>query len=302
MPVSVTDRALIDDLGAPFTRWQLGLILRKRDHVGGGEAGVGTIPAGIVKRQKDLDQALRGGPRTLGLYLREAINLGRGVEIQAPALPRLRLTSAEYRDPPLELEEEIGRAWDGLLHPNTASRPVFWTLCHIAWIEQEQLGTDGFGLHEALMAGHGEDSSERRTRNFLRRAGGLFAGRGNVSVYSDCTVARAWWRYEIARQVAAVTARAGSPLSRRSAHRALHVNRPAWEQLIMLSLRRLTVINDARARAQLVCYLQRVLRGGRPVRKTHVSTAAVAVARLALGRSITMTPWTDLERVMPPVE
>ncbi len=252
----------------------------------------------VREAQADLRETLRAGPESLGKRLRARLRLGLGTRIEAPPMPRIRLTVAEYRDPPIELEEEIGRAWRGRVRAEVAAQPLFWMLCHIAWIENGCLGASGFELEQALLLG-GKRGPELRTRTFLRRTGGLAVVRGNVSVYSDCPLARAWWRYELARQVACATSGSDAAISRKAAHAALHASKSAWEQLVMLSLRRLTVINQVRARAQIVRHLHGVLREEGRIRKTHVSEAAVRLARLALRRSLASTPWNKLDEIMP---
>ena len=100
----------------------------------------------------------------------------------------------------INLERTLSKSWDGQIRRRDASRPVFWTLAHIRWLEEGQLGDQ---IEETLLRGGGRDSTEdQRTRNLLRRVGGLPHVRGKVSVLSDSPISRAWWRGSVASEIA----------------------------------------------------------------------------------------------------
>ena len=288
---------LLKRADAPFSAWQQGIVFQARRYRHRKDEGASAREA-VRERQRALERAARGGPRALAGYLRERLGVGHRERIGAPALPR-PLTLNEYLNPPLPLETELGAAWSGpsdegkahRVTPREASQPVFWLLCHIEWIEQNRFGRGS--LAEVFMNGPGRPDLEGRTRNFLRRTGGIFV-RGRTSVFSDCTPARAWWRHRLAREVAAATSD-GIPASH--AHAVLHASRPAWETLVMLSLRRLVVINEPLARAAIVRELSASLRADGRIDKAQVQRMATALARLGLRSSLAHVPEAELAGV-----
>lgn len=285
------NRNMIRRTDASFTEWQRGLIFEKKRH-GEWEHAPDEVTGPIRERQTELAEAVAGGPTELVRYLRSKLGLEGDEKIEAPPFPRKELTPNEYKDPPVELEEELGTAWNNELEHRAAalaSSPLFWLLCHIVWIEDGRLGADGLALEEALLTT--THPRERQIRNFLRRTGGLPRVRANVSVFSDCRLARAWWRFHLADEVSRTTeGRIGRP----HAHWLFHCNRPSWETLVMLSLRRITTINQPRARAAIAHHLgERVRTNGRFNQK-DVEAIATALARISLRRSLDYTPLEEL--------
>lgn len=278
--------ALLDKSGTAFSRWQKELVFEQKKH---GKPGRHNreILRKVRNRQQKLFSAVEAGRDALAAYLRTVLELRPEEEIEALPFPREQITPSEFLSPPVELEQELGMAWKNL-SPRLASRPLFWLLCHVAWIEQGRFGETGNLLKLALTGTDRDD--ERRTRNFLRRTGGIVAIRGNVSVFSDCIMARAWWRWRVAGQAA----HAADEINQDEAHVALHANRPAWEELAMLSLRRITVINQPRARAAIVVRMHRRLGEAGKIQKQDVKRVAQEFARLGLRRSFEHTPISEL--------
>lgn len=279
---------LVDKCGTAFSSWQSRIIFDQRKH-GKPAPHNRDILEKVRGRQEELASEVDKGPRQLGAYLRRVLKLGVGDEVDALPFPRDSLTPKEFVKPPVELEEKLGKSWQAL-PPRLASRPVFWLLCHVAWIEQGRLGDSRHLIHAALMEDPRAKDSEARTRNLLRRTGGIFV-RGNVSVFSNCPMARAWWRWHLALQVAQVTE---GKVSCADAHATLHANDGAWEELAMLSLRRITVVNQCRARAAVVSRLHALLGQHGKLDKNHVKEVAVEFARVGLRRSFEHTPWKEL--------
>ena len=275
------DRSILDRAAAPFGVWQRELVFEKKKYASRKDEGE-VIRRDVSARQRELLAAVSKGPVALGRYLRGKLGVGEKVAIGAPVFQRPKLTPGEYVNPPVPLETELGAAWADDVSPKEASRSVFWLLSHIEWIEQGRLG-GAAALKEALLEGPGRGGTEGQVRNFLRRTGGLPLIRGKTSVFSDCTLARAWWRHRLAAEVAEVTQ---GEVPAATAHWALHSNRPAWERLAMLSLRRLTVINHARARAAIVGELARRLRIYGRINEQQVLAMAMAIARLGLRSSL----------------
>ena len=253
----------------------------------------------IRERQTELIAAVADGPTELVRYLRTKLRLASDQKIDAPPFPRPELTPSEYKDPPVQLEEELGTAWKDVLEHRAAlaSSPLFWLLCHIVWIEEGRLGVDGLALEEALLSG--TDEREARIRNFLRRTGGLPHVRGNTSVFSDCPLARAWWRFHLADEVNRTTE---GRIEAGAAHWLFHLHRPSWEKLVMLSLKRVTTINQPNARAAIAYHLgERVRTNGRFNQK-DVEAIATGLARVSLRRSLDHTPLGELYEMAVPVE
>ena len=283
------NRDALEKAGLRFGDWQKRLVFEKKYFQDQSGLATKKARAKILSHQKILIEAVERGPVALGHYLRDELGLTDHA-ISSPPVPRISLTPSEYQNPPVELERELGEHWENLIQRGPASRPVFWLVCHIDWIEQGRLGTKGFELKNALLASTDTPNREIQTRNFLRRTGGIFV-RGNTSVLSDCTLARAWWRYTLAKEVAHAS---GDRISCEKAHEALHVSRPAWETLVMMSLRRITSLNQPIARSIIVERLVRQLAETGKVTKEQVQQAASALGPLGLRRSLDHTSRENL--------
>ena len=262
-----------------FSDWQRGLATRGN-----------TIPARVADRQKELHRVVSEGPLAFATYLRGRLGLKAEDSIDAPVLP-VHIDASEYRDPPFNLERTLSKSWDGLIRRRDASRPVFWTLAHIRWLEEGQLGDQ---IEETLLRGGGRDSTEdQRTRNLLRRVGGLPHVRGKVSVLSDSPISRAWWRGSVASEIA--DAAAGDPtLSAADVHRVLHSHNDAWARLIGDSVHRITVMNQPRARAALVKLYEGATREGEPVRPLEMQLAARLLSRHSVALAFEHLDWDEL--------
>ena len=222
------NRELLEATAGPFSEWQQSVAIKNLDKQSSEKQ------AEIAGRQHELLEAVLSGPPALAGYLRRELGL-EGVTLDGLPFPRDELTPSEFKEPPIELERELAECWAGLVSRREASQPVFWTIQHLGWIEENRIG--GGDLSRALTTR--EKSLDGQVRDCLRRLGGIYV-RGNVSVFSDCPMARAWWRGRLAQ----AAAEHGESISLEDAHLALHEHRPVWETLVMLSLRRLTVLNQ----------------------------------------------------------
>lgn len=279
--------ALLAGCAGAFSEWQQSLAARNN------KALTDEARAEIEARQRTLLTAVADGPEALARHLRARLGLEAETAIDAPPLPRTALTPAEFPNPPVELERELAAAWEGLVEPRRAAQPLFWLLCHVEWIGQGRFDD----IEAALtLGGRSDRTTDQRTRNFLRRTGGLPHVRYNVTALSDCPLARAWW----VRRVAAEASRASDgAIDVEEAHEALHEHRQVWETLALLSVRRVTAINHPRARAALVAAIaEHGLTDDSVVR-----SVASALARHALTRSPEHVPWAELraaaERAAP---
>ena len=262
-----------------FSNWQRGLATRGK-----------TIPASVADSQMELHRVVSEGPLAFAAYLRDQLGLTDEDSIDAPALPG-SIDASEYRDPPFNLERTLSRSWDGLIRRRDASRPVFWTLAHIRWLEEGQLGDQ---IEETLLRGGGRDSTEdQRTRNLLRRVGGLPHVRGKISVLSDSPISRAWWRGSVASEIAGAAAD-DLTLSAADVHRVLHSHNDAWARLIGDSVHRITVMNQPRARAALVKLYEGATREGEPVRPLEMQLAARLLSRHSVALAFEHLDWDEL--------
>ena len=270
---------LIPAVEQHFSDWQRKLATRGK-----------TVPASAADRQRELHSVVAEGPLAFAAYLRDRLGLRPGGSIDAPALPG-PIDASEYRDPPFNLERTLSKSWDGQIRRRDASRPVFWTLAHIRWLEEGQLGDQ---IEETLLRGGGRDSTEdQRTRNLLRRVGGLPHVRGKVSVLSDSPISRAWWRGSVASEIADAAADDMS-LSATDVHRVLHSHNDAWARLIGDSVHRITVMNQPRARGALVKLYEGATREGDPVRPQEMQLAARLLSRHSVVRAFQHIDWDEL--------
>ena len=265
-----------------FSDWQRGLATRGK-----------TIPASVADRQKELIGVVAEGPVAFAAYLRGQLGLTADDAIDDPTLPG-PIDASEYRDPSFDLERTLSKSWNGLIRRRDASRPVFWTLAHIRWLERGQLGNH---IEEALLRGGGRDSTDdQRTRNLLRRIGGLPHVRGKISVLSDSPISRAWWRDNVASEITDAAADELN-LSTADVHRVLHSHNDAWARLIGDSVHRITVMNQPRARAAVVKLYERATREGNPIPPLEMQLAARLLSRHSVALALEQLDWEELTAI-----
>lgn len=247
----------------------------------------------VNARQLELVAAVVAGPAACSQYLRKQLRVtdDEALRSAVPPLPN-PLTASELLRLPRFAEARIAESLTGI-SPAEAATPVFWAACHAVWIGQ--------GNFDDLVAGFLEgpkaDNAEARTRNFLRRTGGLERVRGKVSVLVNCPISMAWWRVRIARDIA--NAAPEGSLDFEATHTILH-DATVWAELTGLSVKRLTSLNASNARAAaIVALAQRdSLADGITVklRKARCQGALRAVARLSHSFSLDTIPWEELLR------
>lgn len=265
-----------------FSDWQRGLTLTDKRNQSAAE---------ISRRQRELIDAVNGGSSSFAGYLREALRIDPGIEVDAPPLPR-NVDPSELRDPPLQLEQDIHIGWLDHVQPRDASQPLQWTRRHLKWIED---GRFGERLHEAflgtLSSGAPEKTMEAATRNLLRRLGGLPHVRGKVSVLNDCPLSRAWWRGRLAADAAV---HCDGSFDAETAHRVLHSSNDAWARLVGDSVRRITVMNHDNVRAAVIDQYRNASRDGHAVPAREMQDAVRLLARHGPILTFGMLSWTDL--------
>lgn len=302
-----------------YQRWQEHLIYEKnrkarasataaadsKDGVSGGNGAAPTPDADdeeengdnarneIRARQRELIDAVAQGSAALSSYLLRMLRVTDTSALRAavPPLPN-PLTAAAMQRLPRYDEERIAESLQSVL-PAEAATPVFWTACHAIWIEQGYFDD----LVASFIEGPGTKDSEARTRNFLRRTGGLERVRGKVSVLVNCPIAMAWWRVRTAREIVEVSEDTSVDFS--TAHELLH-DPMIWAELTGLSVKRLTSLNAPRARAaSMVALVERGTIGNEikaSLKKTRCQGALRAVGRLSHSFSLNSTPWQTLVR------
>ena len=245
----------------------------------------------IRARQRELIDTVAQGPAALSQYVLRMLRVTDTTALRT-AVPQLPnpLTAAAMQRLPRYDEEKIAESLQSVL-PAEAATPVFWTACHAIWIEQGYFDD----LVASFLEGPGTKDSEARTRNFLRRTGGLERVRGKVSVLVNCPIAMAWWRVRTARQIADVSEDTSVDFS--TAHELLH-DPTIWAELTGLSVKRLTSLNAPRARAaSMVALVERGTIGNEikaSLKKTRCQGALRAVGRLSHSFSLNSTPWQTL--------
>ena len=288
-----------DEMRGSYTEWHKSHVFLNRSRYGEPDSEVRKKKeTEFARRQRALAAIVKRGPTVFAAHLREILGIPADVAIGVPALPR-KLTPSEFRNPSLELEIEIAEALRDLT-AFQASQPLFWTVCHTQWLEEDQLdrNTADYLLGHST-TGKPEKELDRAMRNLMRRLGGLHLERGKVSVLSDCPIARAWWRARIACEA---TGYPGMTLTPVEAHTILHASNQAWGTLVGRAVKRITVINHPQARAAILSQLSGVDRdeskiNGQPL-ESIVSVASQALAQFGVTRSIPHQPLDELVMVV----
>lgn len=172
-----------------------------------------------------------------------------------------KLTSKEVSEPPLSTEKQH-YARLTKIPPRIAAMPAFWTSYQIEMIRAKiiepanlaaQAGATDSGRAriEKAMKRRNVDLIDACVRTILRQLGGLPEARGNVSLFVDCKIARAWWRGYIANCVT----RDMEHLELDSVWNLLRLTKAPWDAMILYGLRRLTTISDRSVRSAFVARL-----------------------------------------------
>lgn len=254
----------------------------------------------VTRLQEQLHTAVEGGQVSAQTYLLGVLAVDDQARAarEVPNLPN-PLTVSEMIRLPVHAECEVAKRLAESLTPAQAAEPALWALCHAVWIGRGMFGND---LPAVFFEGPRGDTTEARTRNFLRRTGGLRHVRGNTSPLTDCPISAAWWRYRIASGVSKVAETEGEDFSTRTAHEVLH-HKEVWANLATMSLKRVTAVSAPRARAAALVALKHhgLEHDGRTlpqkVIRARVQHAITNVARLSYGHSLDFVPWSQLVAV-----
>lgn len=275
-----------------YDHWQKSVIYeRRRYHDQDSDEAVAARDS-VSLRQEELHAAVEGGRAATSAYLfgelgvkdpRDAIKV-------VPGLPN-PLTLGEMSNLPIFAERQLGKCLDGSLTLAQAAQPAIWTLCHAVWIVQGIFGNE---LSAVFCDGPKADTLEARTRNFLRRTGGLRRVRGNTSPLTDCPISAALWRYRIANDVSLVAQGEGDQIEEECAHAVLH-HKEVWANLVTMSLKQVTAVSSPRARAAAVVALRRChMESSQRIGRVEVQGAIRHLAYLSHSHCLEFAPWGRL--------
>lgn len=289
--MSTTGLAGIIDPGR-FEDWQQQLIYEQKLFRDQDNDAARDAQQRVAQEQKVLAEAIDSGPNAAFAYLLGRLGVNEA-EIGADTIPLLPrpLTVAEMRSMTAFAEEQVAVRLHQSISPAQAADPAFWTLCHAFWMRSNLFGGD---LGAVFFDGPKADNEEARTRNFLRRVGGLRRVRGNVSPLTDCPISVAWWRWRMAVEASEEAARHGDRLTTNETHEALR-QPTVWENLALWSIRRVTSLSAPRARAAVIAVLvrQEQLPSGAEA-TNRVQNIMRSVACLGHTHSYFDVPWPKL--------
>ena len=246
----------------------------------------------VLEKQDRLADAVNTGWNKAAQYLFRELEIGDEERVlsEVPELPN-PLTAGEMGHLPAHAERELAIHLHDTLTKAEAAEPSIWMLCHAVWISR---GMFDRNLSEVFFEGSKANTSEARTRNFLRRTGGLRRVRGNTSPLVDCPISAAWWRYRVAGEVSEIAQDEGMVFAIETAHETLRI-KEIWENLVTMSLRQVTSVCASRARAAIVVVLERHCTSmPQSVRRAQIQGAIRELARLGHGYSLRHAPWKRL--------
>ena len=178
-------------------------------------------------------------------------------EVDLNLFPK-RLTEAEFRDTPSNVERIAFDSWSGIT-PFVASRPGFWacvTTNHVSngVIDSSFLAAPGNPTMsgetriELALKKNNAKMMDDVTRTILRRLSGLHEARGGLrSIYVNCPFGRSWWRERIIRETVELT---GGDIN--DITRTLHKSQEYWEKLVNVLSSRNSVFGDEKIRSTLI--------------------------------------------------
>ena len=278
---------------ARHDEWQASLIFEVRDYRDRDSDAAAERRRSVDEAQERLAHAVGGGSSATGQYLLSALCVENGAQAleEVPHLPN-PLTAGEMSHLTAHAEKKLAELLHESLTTAQAANPAVWTICHAVWITRGDFGPN---LAKVFFEGPRADTMEARTRNFLRRTGGLRRVRGNTSPLVDCPISAAWWRYRVALEVNNIASEKGRTLGVDEAHETLR-QRNVWENLVGMSLRQVTAVSASIARAVVVAELARHRRESSGLTRAQVQGAIRELARLSYGHSLSHVPWIALER------
>lgn len=288
MSAALDDLINIED----YEDWQKQAIYEKKEYQDQDSAEAVARQQSAAAEQARLADTLGNGPAATADYLFDVLSVKsrRQALQQVPELPNA-LTEGEMSQLPEHAERELALILHETISSAQAAQPAVWALCHAVWINRWNFGRN---LATVFCEGPRANTMEARTRNFLRRTGGLRRVRGNTSPLVDCPIAAAWWRCRVAQEASGIARDEGASLSVEMAHRALR-GRDVWENLVTMSLKRVTSVCAPRARAAaVVAFSQLGLDSGQIATRAQAQGAIRELARISHGHSLWFGSWDML--------
>ena len=226
-----------------------------------------------------------------------------------PELSPEPLTESEFKQPPVNTEEELYNTWS-FLTPRVACRTTFWaklTCRHIECgrIKASFLAGNGkpnaSGIERIERANQSEGDEGAKlvddcVRTVLRRLGGLPEVRGNRSVYVDCPFARAWWREHLVSEVSK-----GNKDIIPDVREVTRINQTYWEELVVLVVSRNSVLGSREIRNRFILSLASLI-----VRKTNsplrvaknLRNACRMVGAIQASKELSVLNYSELQGIM----
>lgn len=272
-------------------QWQADSIFEQKRHKGTPKRELRGLREQITERQRELVRYVDSGTSALTDYMQDKLRITDDLLSVVPSLSR-KMTLDEFRDPTFEIELALAKSMVGQITRAQARQPAFWFVSILEWIRSDMLPAN---LSEALLVGQSratqQELLEHQTRNFIRRTGGIDVVRGNISVLSDCSVSRAWWRRTIAEDAAQAS---NGEIDVDSAHRILHAHNDEWEGFALDALRRLPVTSHPHLRAAVLCAFPDAKRGDGAAKRPKLQATARNLGRLGPTASMRHIPWSEL--------
>ena len=211
----------------------------------------------MVQKQKELVEAAEQSHNDFVAWFNK---IGTESDLTLPFRPKnLPITGQEVANPPIETEIHHFSTLEKL-PPHLAASPSFWTsyqleMVRLKLIDPADLATTNSNetgrarLQKAIRRSK-TNLLDQCTRTILRQLGGLPEARGNVSVFVDCRMSRAWWRGYLSHQVAS-----DMGLSVNDVWEHFRLTNATWDELQQFTVKRLTLVADRNVRSALVARL-----------------------------------------------
>ncbi|MCY4068511.1 MAG: hypothetical protein OXE79_05310 [Acidimicrobiaceae bacterium] len=271
-----------------YEEWQRSLIYVKKQFAETESEQARQRRQETSKLQDELMAKLEEGPTAIERFIVTGVLKVADLDAARGSVPELgNLTAGEMSKLPSYAERRVAESLNGAITPSAAAEPAVWALCHAVWMGRGVFGRD---LPTVFVYGSKADTAEARTRNFLRRTGGLRPVRGNISPLRDCPISAAWWRVRLAEQ--ARTSSEGR-LEFDAAHQLLRLSN-VWENLVGMLLRQVTAVCAPQALAAVICALAEVHGVGTEVEREPVQAAIRALGRLSYSHCLHAVPLSAL--------
>lgn len=219
------------------------------------------------------------------------------VQCSVPA-GNTRLSESELAEPPLSTEILLAEAI-GRIPPRLAALPAFWASYNLELLRRGVIEspshfakpvssgpkTTGREVLERVLQQRKNDKKlEACARTLCRQMlGGVPEERGQVSVYLDPRIARAWWRGQVVRQAVE-----DLDLQPDSTWDILRKPGAPWEELIQHVVRKLTHVGERTIRSALVARFveMNLACDDSPTRKARTVALLSATGQRVAGRSL----------------